>query len=69
MVSADNLSTLARAGVKYIVCMPIHRGSEVANEALTRPGRYQTVAENLEVKEVTVGDGERCRRYVVCYTA
>ncbi len=31
----------------------------MANDVLTRPGRYQTVAENLEVKEVTVGDGER----------
>ena len=67
MVSAKNLSTLARAGGKYIVCMPIHRGSEVANEVITRPGRYQAVAENLQVKEVMVGDGERRRRYLVCY--
>jgi len=67
MVSAENLSTLARAGGKYIVCMPIHRGGEVANEVITRPGRYQVVAENLQVKEVIVGDGERRRRYVVCY--
>jgi hypothetical protein len=67
MVSAENLSTLSRSGGKYIVCMPIHRGSEVANEVLTRPGRYQSVADNLEVKEVIVGDGERRRRYVVCY--
>ena len=43
------------------------RAGEVANEVLTRPGRYQTVAENLEVKEVTVGDGERRRRYVLFY--
>jgi hypothetical protein len=34
---------------------------------LTRPGRYQEVAENLQVKEVVVGDGERRHRYVVCY--
>jgi len=47
--------------------MPIHRGGEVAQQVVTRPGRYQKVAENLEVKEVTVGDGERRRRYVVCY--
>jgi hypothetical protein len=67
MVSTENLSTLSRGGGKYIVCMPIHRGGEVANEVLTRPGRYQTVADNLEVKEVIVGDGERRRRYVVCY--
>lgn len=67
MVSKANLETLARGGGKYIVCMPIHRGGEVATEVITRPGRYQQVADNLEVKEVTVGDGERRRRYVVCY--
>ncbi len=67
MVSAENLTTLARSGGKYIVCMPIHRGGEVATEVVTRPGRYQHVAENLQVKEVVVGDGERRRRYVVCY--
>jgi len=47
--------------------MPVHRGVEVAQEALTRSGRYQEVAESLQVKEVIVGDGERRRRYVVCY--
>jgi Transposase DDE domain len=67
MVSKANLETLARGGGKYILCMPIHRGGEVAREVTTRPGRYQKVADNLEVKEVTVGDGERRRRYVVCY--
>lgn len=67
MVSKANLETLARGGGKYILCMPIHRGGEVANAVVTRPGRYQKVADNLEVKEVTVGDGERRRRYVVCY--
>lgn len=67
MVSKANLQTLARGGGKYILCMPIHRGGEVANEVVTRPGRYQKVADNLEVKEVTVGDGERRRRYVLCY--
>jgi hypothetical protein len=67
MVSKANLETLARGGGKYILCMPIHRGGEVAQEVVTRPGRYQKVADNLEVKEVTVGDGEWRRRYVVCY--
>jgi Transposase DDE domain len=67
MVSKANLETLARGGGKYILCMPIHRGGEVAQHVVTRPGRYQKVTDNLEVKEVTVGDGERRRRYVVCY--
>jgi transposase len=67
MVSAKNLRTLGLGGGKYIVCMPVHSGGEVAREVLTRPGRFRKVAENLRVKEVTVGDGERRRRYVVCH--
>ena len=43
------------------------RGDEVTEEVLSRPGRYRTVAENLEVKEVIVGEGERRRRYAVCF--
>ncbi|MBR9910616.1 MAG: IS1634 family transposase [Gammaproteobacteria bacterium] len=67
MVSADNLKTLSRGGGRYILCTPIHRGGEVAEQVLSRPGRYQAVADNLQVKEVWVGDGERRRRYVVCH--
>ena len=64
---SDNLQALARGGGRYIVCMPVHRGSEVDLEVVSRPGRYQPVTDTLQVKEVTVGDGERRRRYVVCY--
>ena len=67
MVSEKNLKRLSRGGGKYIVCMPVHPGGEVATQVVNRPGRYQEVAENLRVKEVTVGDGERRRRYVVCH--
>jgi len=67
MVSADNLRKLSLGGGKYIVCMPICKGGEVAEQVVTRPGRYRDVAQNLRVKEVWVGDGERRRRYVVCH--
>ena len=67
MVSAENLRTLSIGGGRYIVCMPLKVGSEVAEKVMTRGGRYQTVADNLRVKEVVVGDGERRRRYVVCH--
>ena len=67
MVSADNLRKLSLGGGKYIVCMPMHAGGEVVEQVLTRAGRYRTVAGNLRVKEVVVGDGERRRRYVVCH--
>ena len=67
MVSADNLRKLSLGGGKYIVCMPISQGGEVAEKVMTRPGRYRDLADNLRVKEVWVGDGERRRRYVVCH--
>jgi Transposase DDE domain len=67
MVSQANLQALARGGGKYIVCMPMRRGDEVTREVLARPGRYHAVADNLRVKEVVLGDGERRRRYIVCH--
>ncbi len=44
----------------------MRRLKEVEAEVLARPGRYREVADNLQVKEVWVGTGERRRRYVVC---
>lgn len=67
MVSQDNLRMLARGGGRYIVSVPIRREKEVTSEVLGRAGRYKPVAENLRVKEVVIGDGERRRRYVVCH--
>jgi transposase len=67
MVSQANLQTLAQGGGKYLLAMPMRRGDEITEEVLSRPGRYRQVAENLEVKEVIVGDGERRRRYAVCF--
>jgi len=69
MVSAGNLKTLSRGGGKYLVCVPMRRGDEVTREVITRPGRFKKVAENLEVKEVVLGDGARQRRYVLCYNS
>jgi hypothetical protein len=46
----------------YVFGCRMRRQKEVAEEVLSRPGRYQQVAHNLKVKEVIVGD----RRYVVC---
>jgi Transposase DDE domain len=67
MVSQDNLDRLSKSGGKYILCMPMRRGDEVTHEVLQRPGRFQKVSDNLRVKEVMVGEGERRRRYVVCH--
>jgi len=67
MVSAENLRTLSLGDGKFIVSVPVHQGGEVMRKVLTRPGRFSQVADNLRVKEVVVGDGERRHRYVVCH--
>jgi hypothetical protein len=67
MVSAANFKALAAGGGKFLMCMPMRRGDAVTEQVLARPGRYRVVAENLRVKEVVLGDGERRMRYVVCF--
>jgi len=67
MASESNLRTLAKGGGHYVVAMPCKRGGEVVTEVLSRPGRFCEIRENLRVKEVWVGRGERRRRYVVCF--
>ena len=47
--------------------LPHARRRRGTKEVLARPGRYKPVRDNLRVKEVIVGDGERRRRYVVCH--
>src|SRR5215217_8152575 len=51
MMSQENLTHLARGGSGYIVGVPLRKSKEAA-AVLARPGRFRTVAENLEVKEV-----------------
>jgi hypothetical protein len=52
----------ASAPFDYILGCPLRRERVVAKEVLARPGRYHAVADNLEAKEVKLGE----RRYVVC---
>jgi Transposase DDE domain len=52
----------ASAPFDYILGCPLRRERAVAEAVLARPGRYQQVADNLEVKEVGLG----ARRYIVC---
>jgi Transposase DDE domain len=66
MYSAENLAALSRGLGRYILAVPMRKVKEVEVEVLTRPGRYKPVADNLQVKEVVVGEGERRRRYVLC---
>jgi len=66
MYSAENLAELSRGLGRYILAVPMRRVRDIEAAVLTRPGRYKQVADNLQVKEVWVGDGERRKRYVLC---
>jgi len=67
MNSEENRHKLALGNGKYILGSRMRAGDEVSKDVLARPGRYHDVKENLRIKEVLVGDGERHRRYVVCH--
>jgi transposase len=65
--SSANREELARACGKYLLATRMGSVSEIKEEVLTRPGRFRTIAENLQAKEVVVGDGELRRRYILCF--
>jgi transposase len=67
MISKQNRHLLSLGGGKYILCCRMRQDDEVSQHVLTRAGRYQSVADNLRVKEVIVGEGARAQRYVVCH--
>jgi transposase len=67
MNSEENRRSLALGNGKYILASRMRAGDVVSTEVLSRAGRYQEVRDNLRVKEVIVGDGERRQRYVVCH--
>ena len=67
MSSEANRIVLQKAGGHYILGEKLRDSQAAHKEALSFQGRYQKVRENLEVKEIVVGDGERRRRFVLVY--
>ncbi len=65
--SDENLRYLTRAGGHWIAGERMRDGAKDAAAALARQGRYQTVRENLRVKEVRVGDGDASKRFIICH--
>ncbi|MDP9277511.1 MAG: IS1634 family transposase [Actinomycetota bacterium] len=63
----DNLRYLTRGGGHWIAGERMRDGSPDAQAALARPGRYQTVRDNLRVKDVRLGEGDTIKRFVVCH--
>jgi len=65
--SEDNREELARACGKYLLATRMANVAEIKQKVLTKRGKYTVLRDNLHVKEVIVGDGERRRRYILCY--
>ena len=63
--SSENLRYLQRAGGHYIAGMKLRSATKQATLALKRQGRYHTVADNMTVKQVIVGDGAGRQRFIV----
>jgi DDE family transposase len=62
--SEANRRYLRQGDHHYIIGEKLRSGSAEATAALSRPGRYQHVADNLRVKEVRISDHER---FVICH--
>ena len=62
--SAANRRHLMAGGGGYIIGEKLRSGSAEASQALSRQGRYATVRDNLQVKEVKLGDSDR---WIVCF--
>jgi len=67
MNSVDNRSELARACGKYLLACRMASVADIKRDVLTKRGRYTVFKDNLHAKEVIVGDGERRKRYILCY--
>jgi hypothetical protein len=62
--SEQNRRFLQQAGGHYILGEKLRGGTPEADAALSRQGRYATVAANLQVKEVNIGADDR---FVICF--
>jgi hypothetical protein len=65
--SEENLRYMRRGGGHWIAGQRMRSGEAVCEAALSRPGRYRSVRDKLRVKEVSVGEGETARRFIVCH--
>jgi transposase len=62
--SSDNRRELMRGAGGYIIGEKVRSESAEVKAALSRQGRYATVRDNLQVKEVNIGSDDR---FVLCY--
>jgi hypothetical protein len=62
--SAVNRRALMQGGGGYIIGGKLRSGSPEIKAALSRQGRYATIRDNMQVKEVNVGTGDRM---IICF--
>ena len=62
--SQKNRRALMRGGGGYIIGEKLRSGSAEVKAAISRQGRYATVKDNMQVKEVSIGTDDR---FVLCY--
>jgi hypothetical protein len=67
MNSKDNQAELAKACGKDLLACRMASIAEIKGEVLGKRGPYTTFKDNLQAKEVIVGDGERRCQYILCY--
>ena len=67
MNSEENRLVLQKAGGQYIIGEKLRDNQEVHKEVLAKRGRYLKIRENLEIKEVIIGGGEKRRRFILVH--
>lgn len=67
MNSVENRDELARACGKYLLACRMSSVGEIKRTVLSKRARYKVFQDNLQAKEVIVGDGERRTRYILCF--
>ncbi|MCX5883074.1 MAG: transposase [Deltaproteobacteria bacterium] len=67
MNSEKNRKELGRACGKYLLASRMASVAEIRDSVLSKRGRYTVFTDNLQAKEVIIGDGECRKRYILCY--
>jgi len=65
--SEDNRQELGRACGKYLLACRMANVAEIKRDVLSKKGRYTLIKDNLQAKEVIIGDGEMRKRYILCF--
>ena len=67
MNSEENRAQLSRACGKYLLACRMAIVARIKRNVLKKRGRYTVFQDNLQAKEVIIGDGMRRKRYILCF--